>query len=394
MSWRAQLEPDWLHEAPFYLVALIAHGALLSLNPVIRWGSLAAPEKTFPIEFVTAASLPPIISPIAPPRPSEENFNTPPKRSPKKSRPGKVKKRHAALPLKSKPRLTAKPVVDGKALKRARQAQTDSKRLRMARAIVAEKAVAAKAVATALAAEKKRIALERTAEVNAERARFAAERKIQQERRAEAEREAAERRAAVRAEQQRLDAEVKAAKAAKRAELSSALDKMADPEALEAAPTPGDHSAVRKGRPIGGKPLAGKTGAIAALAESFDAGDAARSDGADQLDSKTRGGGISSEGGVFFSMDGAVDTRRILSRVSPESPDWIATRNLDLSVTVRFQVMPDGSVKPGAAIQKTSGFPDIDVRAVKALSRWRFQPVSTKAGATEVWGRVTFRFTS
>ena len=94
------------------------------------------------------------------------------------------------------------------------------------------------------------------------------------------------------------------------------------------------------------------------------------------------------------SVDGPVGNRRILSRVSPTSPDWVATRNLDLTVTVRFQVLPDGSVKSGAVISKTSGFPDIDTRAIKALSRWRFQPVAAKAGAAEVWGRVTFRFTS
>jgi TonB family protein len=89
-----------------------------------------------------------------------------------------------------------------------------------------------------------------------------------------------------------------------------------------------------------------------------------------------------------------VGNRRIVSRVSPTSPDWVATRSLDLTVTVRFQVLPDGSVKAGAVIQKTSGFPDIDARAVKALSRWRFQPAAAKSGAAEVWGRVTFRFTS
>ena len=71
----------------------------------------------------------------------------------------------------------------------------------------------------------------------------------------------------------------------------------------------------------------------------------------------------------------------------------MATRNLDLTVTVRFQVLPDGSVKAGAIIQKTSGFPEIDRRALDALRRWRFEPVPSGAGP-EVWGRVTFRFTS
>ena len=135
--------------------------------------------------------------------------------------------------------------------------------------------------------------------------------------------------------------------------------------------------------------------AAAALAESTDPGDAAGSGGGDLIDANPTGGGTGPEGGgVSWSVDGPVGNRRILSRVSPESPDWIATRNLDLTVTVRFQVLPDGSVKSGAVIQKTSGFPEIDRLALQALRRWRFQTVPAKSGAPEVWGRVAFRFTS
>ncbi len=90
-------------------------------------------------------------------------------------------------------------------------------------------------------------------------------------------------------------------------------------------------------------------------------------------------------------MDGAVGNRRVLQRAVPTSPDWVGTRGLDLTVTVRFQVLPDGRVRPGA-VQKTSGFPDIDKRALDALKRWRFEPAPNAKG--EVWGRVTFRFTS
>ena len=60
---------------------------------------------------------------------------------------------------------------------------------------------------------------------------------------------------------------------------------------------------------------------------------------------------------------------------------------------MRFRVLPDGTVKPGAVILKTSGFPEIDRRGLDALRRWRFEAVPDKGGP-EVWGRVTFRFTS
>jgi len=473
MSWREHIEPDWFHEAPFYLAALIAHGALLSFNPIIQWGGLAMPEKAIPVEIVAEIPLPPIVAPPPPPSLDSggDGSNAPPKHGPGEFEREQVKKGAVDPPPKPKPspkpaavkskvnkagstvnkakaapkpKPRAKPVVDARAVKFAREAQAESKRLqavrdRAQRAVVAEKAAAAKAAAVELALERKRIAAERAADAKAERDRFAAQQtaererraavaRAEAERRAEAAREAAEQRAAALAEQKRLAAEAKAAKAAKRAALTSALATMTDPdEALEAAPAaaPSGRGSARKGRPAAGGPVAGKggdggafgesesgeggglgggeaelagarkAGAAAALAESTDPGDGAGSGGSDLIDSKARGGGIGPEGGgVSFSVDGPVGNRRILSRFAPTSPDWVATRNLDLTVTVRFQVLPDGSVKAGAVIQKTSGFPDIDTRAIKALSRWRFQPVAAKSGAAEVWGRVTFRFTS
>jgi TonB family protein len=474
MSWREQIEPDWFHEAPFYLAAIIAHGALISFNPTINWGGAAAPEKAIPIEFVADVPLPPVVQP-APPKPElnpgGDGSNLPPKRGAGEFEAEKVKQgavdpppkpkpspKPAAVKSKvnkagttvrkpkaaAKPKPRAKPTVDAQAVKFAREAQAESKRLhaerdRAAREVAAEKASASKAAAAEAAAEKHRLAAEKAAEAKAERDRFAAQQKAERERRAaiaraeaerraEAAREAAEAKAAALAEKKRLAAEAKAAKAAKRAELSSALATMADPdEALEAAPapSPSGRGSARKGKPAAGGPVAGKggdggafgesdsgdgggkgggeaelagarkAGAAAALAESTDPGDAAGSGGSDLIDKPAKGGGVGPEGGgVSFSVDGPVGNRRILTRVSPTSPDWVATRNLDLTVTVRFQVLPDGSVKSGAVISKTSGFPEIDTRAIKALSRWRFQPVAAKSGAAEVWGRVTFRFTS
>jgi len=474
MSWREHIEPDWFHEAPFYLAAVIAHGMLLTINPVMNWGGMAVPEKAIPVEFVAEIPLPPIVPPLMPPPETNlggDGSNLPPKHGPGAFEREKVKQgavdpppkpkpspKPAAVKSKvnkpgttvrkakaaAKPRPRAKPVVDAQAVKFASDAQAESKRLkaqrdRAVRAVEAEKAAQAKAAALEEKLERKRLAAERAAELKAERDAFAAQQaaererraavaRAEAERRAEAAREAAEARAAAIAEQKRRAAEAKAAKAAKRAELSSALATMADPdEALEAAPAraPSGRGSARKGRAMAGGRVAGKggdggafgesdsgegggkgggeaelagarkAGAAAALAESTDPGDGAGSGGSDLIDAKATGGGIGPEGGgVSFSVDGPVGNRRIVSRVSPSSPDWVATRNLDLTVTVRFQVLPDGSVKSGAVISKTSGFPEIDTRALKALARWRFQPVPAKSGAAEVWGRVTFRFTS
>ncbi|MEQ1920213.1 MAG: hypothetical protein ABL955_13545, partial [Elusimicrobiota bacterium] len=93
MSWREQIEPDWFHEAPFYLAAIIAHGALLSINPVINWGGVIAPEKAIPIEFVAELPIPPIVPPAPPPAlsPGGDGSNAPPKHGPGKFEAEKVK---------------------------------------------------------------------------------------------------------------------------------------------------------------------------------------------------------------------------------------------------------------------------------------------------------------
>jgi colicin import membrane protein len=300
----------------------------------------------------------------------------------------------------------------------------------------AERAADAKAAA----ADRARIAHEKAVAAAQAKAERAAAAKAAAQARAEAARVERERLAAIEQARQERLAQERAAKAAKKAELSQELATMADPdEALDqgadAPPPSGGTKARAQGVTIGkgsgggraatkaaaaaamatdpdgdddgtgsgpaangGAALAGarKAGAAAALAdtaESADPGDAAGSGGGDLLDSKAKGGGTGPDGsGVSYSLDGPVGSRRVLRRPVPSSPDWVGTRGLDLTVTVRFQVMPDGTVKPGAVIKKTSGFPDIDQRALKALRQWRFESVPD--GGAEVWGRVTFRFTS
>jgi len=104
------------------------------------------------------------------------------------------------------------------------------------------------------------------------------------------------------------------------------------------------------------------------------------------------GGGAGVDGGgLSWSLEGPAGSRRLLRRALPQSPSWVSERGLDLSVQVKFQVQPDGSVKPGAVVKRTSGFPEIDQRALDALKKWRFDAAPAKAGP-ETWGVVTFRF--
>ena len=446
MSWREQIEPDWFHEAPFYLAALIAHGALLSINPVIKWGGMIAPEKAIPIEFVADIPLPPVVPPVMPPElnPGGDGSNAPPKHGPGKFEAEKVKQgavdpppkpkpspKPAAVKSKvnkpgttvhkakaaAKPRPRAKPVVDAAAVKFVREAQAESKRLRAerdraARAVVAEKAAASKAAAVELAAEKKRIAVERAAGRRATLrpagGRARAPRRHRPRRAEAAPRRAQAAEASRRARRQKR----RAAEAmrprppsapsclgpghdgrSRRSARASRAGSSGRASARKAAPPRAVPSRQRRRRRRLGESESGDGGG------KGEASSSARARSARPRPQSTdpgtrRSGGRTIDLATARITGGTFGRPRITPPRHRRRARWVATRNLDLTVTVRFQVLPNGSVKPGAVIQKTSGFPDIDTRALKALAHWRFQPVAAKSGAAEVWGRVTFRFTS
>lgn len=422
MAWQDDLEPDWFHELPFWVVAAMAHGALLTFNPALRWGDAQrAPERVLPIEFVAAPPPAPAPAPELPPPgigqtpPTPKNGPGPVEReqvkqgaldapkpvakpTPKpaavkaaKKKPGNTIKAAKAKPVtKAKPKTVAapKPVVDREAVAFAKAAQAESARLRAVR--VKEE----RALAEGAARERR--------EREAELARALAARK------AEAARIEAERREAERQERLRAAAEARAVKARRKAELTQALAASTDAdEALAEEAPPAATGGGRGGRGGAGTGAAGagtgagelagarRATAAAALAESDEPGTDAGSGGADLIDSKARGGGegpSSSGDGVSWSIDGGAGSRRLIQREVPTSPDWVGSRGLDLRVSVRFQILPDGRIKPGAVIQKTSGFAEIDRRAVQALRGWRFAPAP--ATKNEIWGRAVFRFTS
>lgn len=88
-------------------------------------------------------------------------------------------------------------------------------------------------------------------------------------------------------------------------------------------------------------------------------------------------------------LEGPVADRKLLSMTRPVYPEWAKRDGVEGSVTLRFFVLPDGSVKQNILVERASGFSDFDKNAVAALAEWRFEALP---GSGEQWGAITFHF--
>ena len=171
----------------------------------------------------------------------------------------------------------------------------------------------------------------------------------------------------------RLRSEERARRARQRAEIAQELGVLAQTDE-QLTDAPNDPPVKGEADSAGGE---GKAAGLAEEAEPvYEAGEG--------------GGGLGRSGGsgdLSWSLEGPAGGRRILRRVLPSSPDWLSRRGLELSVVIKFQVLANGAVGEGV-IHKTSGFPEVDRRALEALRAWRF----AASRSSETWGKVRFRF--
>lgn len=386
-------EDDWTRDIPFFLVACMVHGALISANPALRWGAAPAkaPEKSIAVDFVE--SLPPQPTPMLAPVPhGDGKTDAMPQHGPGPYKPEQVKK-----PIT---KFTAKRAQAGRKLK----AKIRPRVVRLSpaqKAALSRQRAQARQRARVLAAVRAEATRQRRERIEAARAaaEFARQQAREQARRLAQER--AERLARQRAERAERVARERAERARQRAEIAQELASVKDPdEELSDAANGSEPSGVASARiSKGAERAAAPEAAItadhgaAALADSSEPVYQIERAGKDASDIRPSGGGTGpSGGGISWSLDGPVGNRRLLKRALPANPDWVSQRGLELSVRIKFQVQEDGSVKAGAVIKSTSGFPEIDKIALQALRRWRFEAVRGTAGAPETWGSVTFHF--
>jgi TolA protein len=384
-------DDEFLRDLPCLIVALMIHGALLTA-PILRWGGFTAAavqQKAIPVDFVASVPMQaPAPKPIEIPSPALAPVPAGAEREgiPHKG-PGEF---HAEQKPASKTKLVAiKPQKGKPAPKHLRRAPLVA-RAKPVDPAKAQAAAQRKATIAAIQADNRKIREEQlqqarmaAAAVAEKRAEEARERQQEEARRAEQRRE--------------QEQAAREARARRKADASRQLAMMTDPDeklsdAIADRPSEGAAAGSPRGRGHAEAALPSATIKAAKMQDGTEAVYEMDAVGKGDKSVKASGGGSGVDGGgLSWSLDGPAGSRRLLRRALPKSPDWVSQRGLDLSVEVKFQVQPDGTVKPGAVVKRTSGFPEIDSRALNALKKWRFDAAPSTAGP-ETWGVVKFRF--
>ena len=97
------------------------------------------------------------------------------------------------------------------------------------------------------------------------------------------------------------------------------------------------------------------------------------------------------EGYPSFSASGIYGpggSRQVLSKILPVYPDWAEEEGVECALLLKLWILPDGSVEK-VEVEKSSGYPRIDLVSAESAKKWRFNPVST---SEKVWGVLPLKF--
>lgn len=75
-----------------------------------------------------------------------------------------------------------------------------------------------------------------------------------------------------------------------------------------------------------------------------------------------------------FTITGPLTGRQVIYQEKPEYPAILRAKGIESAVHLRFVVTAEGNVKD-VSIVRTSGYPDMDRSAVRAIRKWSFVPL-------------------
>ncbi len=104
--------------------------------------------------------------------------------------------------------------------------------------------------------------------------------------------------------------------------------------------------------------------------------------------------GVSEETGEESNMviSGPVTKRKLIRKIYPKYPVWAEEKGVEGEVELKFWVSPEGMVS-SVALAKTSGYPDLDSRAMEALKKYLFSPLGKNEEQKSQWGTITIKYT-
>jgi TonB family protein len=94
----------------------------------------------------------------------------------------------------------------------------------------------------------------------------------------------------------------------------------------------------------------------------------------------------------MFQLTGELKDRPRTYQEVPQYPAWAEQQGIESAVILEFSVEPNGVVKDAIVVVRTSGYPELDELAKKALRRWKFAPLPDDVNRVEV-GRIVFNYT-
>lgn len=96
--------------------------------------------------------------------------------------------------------------------------------------------------------------------------------------------------------------------------------------------------------------------------------------------------------GTQTVITGILANREILKKVIPPFPRWAKMQGVGASISLRFTVMENGSVKENVIIERTSGSLQWDQMVIASLKNWQFVALPQKGVREDQTGVITFKF--
>jgi TonB family protein len=94
----------------------------------------------------------------------------------------------------------------------------------------------------------------------------------------------------------------------------------------------------------------------------------------------------------MFQLTGELKDRARTHQEVPLYPAWAEQKGIEAAVVLQFSVEPEGIVKDAIVVVRTSGYPELDELAKKALRKWKFVALPDGENRVEV-GTITFNYT-